>query len=155
MTTSPTAPSTPNVTSPPGIPLQAFTDGACKGNPGPGGWAVVYAVKGKRLSHFCGSAWGTTNNVMELTGVREAIKLADPATDLEIVTDSVNVIGWLQLGWRRKVPKIAALCTEIEALTGARPGSVSYWHCEGHSGHPLNTAADKIASAAAAKRRAL
>lgn len=142
------------VTSPPGVPLQAFTDGACKGNPGPGGWAIVYAVNGKRLCDHCGSAGTTTNNLMELTAVREAIKLADPLADLEIVTDSINVIGWLEAGWRRKNPNVGALCKEIEALTGARSGSVTYWHCKGHSGHALNTAADRIASAAAKRRAA-
>ena len=85
--------------------LVAHTDGACKGNPGPGGWAVVFSQGDKALVEYSGREANTTNNRMELTAVLEAIKHAPHTIRLDIVTDSKNVIGWLSQGWKRKSPR--------------------------------------------------
>jgi ribonuclease HI len=128
--------------------LTAHTDGACSGNPGPGGWAVVFSQGGVVVSEHCGSADATANNQMELMAIREAVSRSPSDVDLEIVTDSQNAIGWLSLGWKRNKPAIAALCCEIEALTGKRSGNVSYKHVRGHTGDSLNKRADKLATRA-------
>ncbi len=81
---------------PAGSVLTVHTDGACSGNPGPGGWSVVFDLDGTVVAKFSGSSEDrTTNNRMELTAVREAIRRAPVQARLEIVTDSQVVIGWL------------------------------------------------------------
>jgi ribonuclease HI len=90
---------------PAGSFLTAHTDGACSGNPGPGGWSVVFGLDGAVVAEFSGSGGSdTTNNRMELTAVREAIQHAPVQARLEIVTDSKNVIGWLDQGFKRNDP---------------------------------------------------
>ena len=133
--------------------LTAHTDGACSGNPGPGGWGVVFSnVQGIIVSEHSGHAPATTNNRMETTAVREAVKLTPPGIALEIATDSLNVIGWLSQGWKRKEPNNATLCREIDSLilthkeTGGR---VSFRHVRGHQGDVLNERADRLATDAA------
>lgn len=103
---SETTPELPDVIVPgAGGVLTAHTDGACSGNPGPGGWAVVFSRGGVVLSERAGSRVGaTTSNQMELMAIREAVSRAPLDVDLEIVTDSQNAIGWLSLGWKRNKP---------------------------------------------------
>jgi hypothetical protein len=100
--------------------LVAHTDGACSGNPGPGGWSAVLSQNAKAVAEYSGHEANTTNNRMELTAVREAIRHAPRSVRLDIVTDSKNVIGWLSQGWKRKEPAVAALCAEIDTLRGGR-----------------------------------
>ena len=142
---------------PAGTALTAHTDGACSGNPGPGGWSVVFSVNGTVVGEFSGGAEGdTTNNQMELTAVREAITRAPIGATLEIQTDSKNVIGWLDGRWKRNKPVIAALCSEIDALGAKRSasggGRVSLRHVPGHRGDTLNERADKLAKGALKRR---
>jgi ribonuclease HI len=143
--------------------LVAHTDGACKGNPGPGGWAVVFSQGNKAIAEFSGSDPNTTNNRMELTAVREAIRQAPANVKLEIVTDSELVIGWLSRGFKCKEPAIAALCAEIDTLRAGRglalaaddPASgVSFTYVRGHQGDKFNERADKLANEAIAALRA-
>lgn len=138
---------------PAGTALTAHTDGACSGNPGPGGWSVVFSVDGAIVGEFSGGeAADTTNNRMELAAVREAIRLAPLRAAVEIVTDSNNVVGWLAQGWKRKNPGVATLCQEIDALRAARAeadgGAVTFKRVRGHNGDPLNERADELATGA-------
>jgi len=128
--------------------LRAYTDGACSGNPGPGGWAVVFGREGVVVGERSGAVPHTTNNQMELTAIREAVRHAPAGTALEIVTDSGLVIGWLSKGFKRNNPQCAALCREIEGLAGARTVDLSFVQVKGHAGDVLNDRADKLAVAA-------
>jgi ribonuclease HI len=133
--------------------LTAHTDGACSGNPGPGGWAVVFSRDGVVIDEASGGCGGwTTNNRAELMAVLEAVRRAPASASLEIVTDSRNVIGWLEGGWKRREPPIAALCEEIDAARAARTasagGSVTFRHVMGHQGDALNERADRLATGA-------
>lgn len=140
--------------------LVAHTDGACKGNPGPGGWAVVFSQADKAIAEFSGSNPNTTNNRMELTAVREAIRQAPKNVKLEIVTDSKLVIGWLSQGFKRNEPSIAVLCGEIDTLRAGRgfalddpTGGISFTYVRGHQGDKFNERADKLANEAIAALR--
>ena len=132
--------------------LTAHTDGACSGNPGPGGWAVVFSNAGAIIAEHSGHAERSTNNRMEVTAVREAVRLVPPGVRLEIATDSLNVIGWLSQGWKRNEPTNAALCREIDALIVAHKetgGKITFRHVRGHRGDVLNERADLLATDAA------
>jgi ribonuclease HI len=135
--------------------LVAHTDGACSINPGPGGWAVVFSQGDKAIAEYSGREANTTNNRMELTAVREAIRHAPRSVRLNIVTDSKNVIGWLTGTFTRREPTIAALCAEIDALRDGRAfdvgdpdGGIRYCHVLGHQGDKFNERADHLAKAA-------
>jgi ribonuclease HI len=135
--------------------LVAHTDGAVSGNPGPGGWAVVFSQGDKAIAEYSGSEANTKNNRMELTAVREAIRHAPHGVRLDIVTDSKNVIGWLSQGWKRNDPTIAALSREIDTLRDGRAfdvgnpeGGIRYCHVLGHQGDKFNERADHLAKAA-------
>lgn len=144
-----------------------WTDGACSGNPGPGGWAaiVVPADGGAPLEHAGGAAQ-TTNNRMELTAALEGLRTLPDGADACVVTDSQLLVNsmttWLA-GWKRKGWKTAAgkpvknqdLVMALDAET-ARLGAVRWHWVRGHetgSGHEhkaLNDRADQLAVAAAA-----
>jgi ribonuclease HI len=139
-------------------PLIAHTDGGCSGNPGPGGWAVVFSQEGKIVGQHSGHEPATTNNRMELTAIREAIRLAPAQGRLQIVTDSQLAIGWLCQNWKRKEPANAAICAEIDKLRASRAsgtngqgGAVSFDYIKGHNGDPMNELADRLASGATRK----
>ena len=136
--------------------LVAHTDGACSGNPGPGGWAVVFSQGDKAIAEYSGSeAANTTSNQMELTAVREAIRQAPPNVRLDIVTDSRNVIGWLTGTFKRNNPAVAALSAEIDTLRAGRAfdagdpdGGIRFCHVRGHQGDKFNERADSLATQA-------
>jgi ribonuclease HI len=134
---------------PVGRVLAVHTDGACSGNPGPGGWAVVFSVDGIVVDAFYGGEPHTTNNRLELTAVREAIRRAPADAALEIMTDSQNVVGWLAGGWKHNDPTIAALCREVDGLRAQRTveqgGAVSFRHVRGHNADELNELPDRLA----------
>lgn len=127
--------------------LTAHTDGACFGNPGPGGWSVVFSQNDIVLGEYSGRVAETTNNRMELTAIREALSRAPAGIALEILTDSNNAVGWLQKAWKRNDPTITALCREIDGLAATRAGSVAYRHVKAHQGSTLNERADRLAVA--------
>lgn len=134
-----------------------FTDGACLGNPGPGGWGVVLRWRGveKELS---GSAVDTTNNRMELTAAIEGFAALKRGADVRVCTDSVYlrdgitrwINAWKRNGWRtaaRKPVKNADLWQNLDSLIASH--DVEWCWIKGHSGHPENERADRLASAAA------
>lgn len=131
-----------------------YTDGACSGNPGKGGWGavLVYANIEKEL---CGGCADTTNNRMELTAVIEALKkLKEPCeveltTDSKYVCDSVNkgwLYSWKKNGWK-KADKKPALNIDLweELIPLLEMHSVTFNWVKGHSGHPYNERCDALA----------
>jgi ribonuclease HI len=130
-----------------------YTDGACSGNPGPGGWGVVLQAGDHRKELHGGEA-GTTNNRMELMAAIEALKALKRPCEAELYTDSVYVRdgitkwihGWQRNGWRtaaKKPVKNADLWQElVEALS---PHQVEWHWVKGHAGHPENERADELA----------
>ena len=124
--------------------ITIYTDGACKGNPGPGGCAY-YCVETKAS----GSHWfkdETTNNRMELRAILEAIRYAREIHRLKtvtIVTDSSLCIGWLSLGWKRNHQAIDSLVDSIQRVSKGL--TIKYKHVKGHSGDPHNERVDRMA----------
>ncbi len=129
------------------------TDGACEGNPGPGGFAAVIDSDGSRRE-ITGGVKHTTNNRMELSAVIRGLAALDEPSRVRIVTDSQYVVygitRWIQ-GWRRKGWRIASgapvknrdLWEELDAL--ARKHDVRWEWIRGHAGHPENERADFLA----------
>ena len=137
--------------------VDAFTDGACLGNPGPGGWGVVLRAGGveKELS---GAEAATTNNRMELMAAILALESLDRSARVRVHTDSTYVkngitewIGrWKANGWRTSARKPVANIDLWQRLEAAVAGHKVTWHwVRGHAGHPENERADALAVAAA------
>lgn len=134
--------------------VDAYTDGACKGNPGPGGWGVLL-VYGDHRKELHGGNKQTTNNRMELQAVIEALKSLKRASNIRIHTDSQyvhkGISEWLD-GWKRKGWKTAAnkpvknqdLWEELDALSSRH--KVKWIWVRGHTGHPGNESADRLAN---------
>ena len=142
--------------------VEIFTDGACSGNPGPGGWGAILRYNGKE-KELCGGESNTTNNRMELSGVIEALKaLKEPCeaiitTDSKYVFDSVTkgwVYSWRANGWR-KADKKPALNVDLwtELLVLLEKHSVTFCWVKGHNEHPENERCDKLAVAQCEKHR--
>lgn len=138
--------------------IEAFTDGACSGNPGPGGWGAILRYNGT-IKELSGGAPDTTNNRMELTAAISALTaLKEPCT-VELYTDSNYVKdgigGWIE-GWKRNGWKTAAKqpvknADLWQALDEARRRHKVTWHwVKGHAGHPENERADELARLAMA-----
>ncbi len=134
--------------------VDIYTDGACSGNPGKGGWAAIL-VYNKREKELCGSAAETTNNRMELTAVINALEaLKEPCevtltTDSRYVCDSVTkgwVYSWKKNGWK-KGDKKPALNVDLweQLLPLLEKHEVSFNWVRGHIGHPYNERCDKLA----------
>ena len=133
--------------------VTVYTDGACKGNPGPGGWGALL-VAGGRERELSGGERHTTNNRMELTAVIRALESLNRACDIELYTDSQYVKngietwihGWKRNGWRtadRKPVKNAELWRELDRLAAQHR---IHWHwVKGHNGHPDNERVDELA----------
>ncbi len=137
--------------------LQLITDGACLGNPGPGGWAAILRYSGHTREMF-GSAPHTTNNRMELTAAIEGLRAIKESCEVEVVTDSEyvknGITQWIH-GWKRKnwiksdkKPVLNAdLWRALDAET-ARHKTTWTW-TRGHASHDDNNRADELATAAA------
>ena len=134
--------------------INIYTDGACSGNPGPGGWGAVLVYNGieKQLS---GGEKNTTNNRMELTAVIEALKaLKEPCnvtltTDSKYVCDAINkewVFGWQRNNWR-KADKKPALNVDLweQLLELLKIHNVEFGWVKGHNGHKYNEICDRLA----------
>lgn len=134
--------------------IEIFTDGACSGNPGPGGWGAVLRF-GAREKELCGGEKETTNNRMELTAVIEALSaLKEPCivkltTDSKYVCDAVSkgwVYSWKSNGWR-KADKKPALNVDLweRLLVLLENHEVEFCWVKGHAGHPENERCDELA----------
>ena len=159
MTTSPASPNA--------LPfVRLFTDGACSGNPGPGGWGFIlrHPASGKEREGSGGQAQ-TTNNQMELMAVIEGLRALKSRSQVEVITDSKYVAqgseewmpSWKRNGWRRKEGKQFKPVKNVELwqlmdeLLGKH--EVRFTVVKGHSGHPENERCDVLAVAEAQKFR--
>ena len=138
--------------------VDLYTDGACSGNPGPGGWGSILVYKGKELV-LSGGHPSTTNNRMELTAVIEGLsRLKEPCevtlcSDSKYVIDSLEkgwVYGWKAKNWMRKSEPVpnADLWQKLLPLVSAH--RLTYIWVKGHNGHPYNERCDKLATEQAA-----
>lgn len=141
-------------------PMIIFTDGACSGNPGPGGWGAIVLTEDGQVTELGGGDSSTTNNRMELTGAIEALVFCRQFPgNIDLYTDSVYVIRgitqWI-FGWRRSQWKTAEggdvlnrdLWERLESLVRSREGGkVSWKFSRGHNGIPGNERCDAIAVA--------
>ena len=120
--------------------FEIYTDGACIGNPGPGGWAAVI-VQGTSEVQLAGGEPKTTNNRMEITAVIRGIDHVPPGSEITVWSDSEYVIKTMTRGWKRKVNN--DLWDQLDAAAAKR--NVSWEWVRGHSGHPYNELADDLA----------
>ncbi len=134
--------------------VDIYTDGACRGNPGPGGWGVVMRFKGKEKQLF-GGEMETTNNRMELKAVIMALEQLTRPAAVRVTTDSKYVQqgitewihNWKRNGWRtaaKKPVKNSDLWRELDELVSRH--DVAWDWVKGHSGHPDNELADDLAN---------
>lgn len=146
--------------------VELYTDGACSGNPGPGGWAFILRdlKTGKELTGSGGEA-DSTNNRMEIMAVIQGLSALKKSCHVKLHSDSKYVLqglkewvkGWKANNWMRKegrklVPlKNAELWKELDQLVQLH--RISYHHVRGHSGHPENERCDQMAVAASEKYR--
>jgi ribonuclease HI len=137
--------------------VEIFTDGACKGNPGPGGWGVVLRM-GHHEKELAGNEAQTTNNRMELTATIRALESLKEPCEVHLHTDSRYVIdgitkwifGWQKNGWRTAAKKPVLNADLWQQLqSAARRHKIEWIWVKGHDGHPENERADKLASDAA------
>ena len=137
--------------------VQVITDGACKGNPGPGGWAAVLRF-GKHRKEIYGSEPQTTNNRMELTAALKGLEALTEPCEVEVVTDSEYlkngitkwIRGWKTNGWQTKEKKPVLNRDLWEALDQAVTRHRTTWTwTKGHASHEDNNRADELASEAA------
>lgn len=134
--------------------VQIYTDGACRGNPGPGGWGALLRYKDRELELFGGDP-ATTNNRMELLAAIKALEALTRPTAAVITTDSTYVMkgitewlpNWVRKGWRTasNTPvKNADLWQQLVAAQA--PHQVEWQWVRGHAGHPGNERADQLAN---------
>ncbi len=139
--------------------MLVYTDGACSGNPGPGGWGAVIR-SGDREKELAGGEALTTNNRMELLAAIRALQALKRPCHVDLTTDSIYVRdgitkwihGWQKNGWRtadRKPVKNAELWQEL--LEATRRHRIEWHWVKGHAGHAENERADQLACAAAAQ----
>ncbi|MCW8945639.1 MAG: ribonuclease HI [Sedimenticola sp.] len=134
--------------------VEVFTDGACKGNPGPGGWGALMRFKGKERQLYGGEP-GTTNNRMELLAVISALEALTRPSQVRVTTDSRYVQNgitdwinnWKRNGWKtaaKKPVKNSDLWQRLDQLVATH--DVTWAWVKGHSGHPENELADCLAN---------
>ncbi len=149
------------------LPIIVFTDGAAKGNPGPGGWGVIVVTPDQHVTELGGGAPHTTNNRMELSGAIAALQhVADQAGPVAVYTDSTYVIqgitqwvwGWRKRGWKTTQGGDVLnrdLWERLSGLAGARArGEVDWRWVRGHVGTPGNERVDQISVAFALQQPA-
>ena len=134
--------------------VEIFSDGACSGNPGPGGYGAILRWKGKE-KELCGGEAHTTNNRMELSGVIEALSALKYPCKVKLTTDSKYVIdsvtkgwvyNWKKNGWK-KADKSPALNVDLweKLLALLETHEVEFFWIKGHAGHPENERCDSLA----------
>ncbi len=138
--------------------IYAYTDGACSGNPGPGGWgALLLAMNGEKVlkeRDLCGGEPNTTNNRMELLAAINALEALERPSEITIITDSTYVkngvtswiYGWKKNGWRTSAKKPVKNDDLWKRLDEAQTRHNVTWEwVKGHAGHPENERADALA----------
>ena len=134
--------------------VEIFTDGACSGNPGPGGWGAILAFQG-REKELMGGEPATTNNRMELTAVIRALESLEARSRVRLYTDSQYVQkgitewihDWKRRGWRTADRKPVKNIDLWKRLDEVAQGHEVEWHwVRGHAGHPENERADALAN---------
>ena len=134
--------------------IKIFTDGACKGNPGKGGWGAVLKY-GDTVKEISGYDKNTTNNIMELTAAVEALKLLKEPCEVALTTDSTYVkngisnwiFNWKKNGWKtasKKAVKNKELWQKLNSL--CENHLITWEWVKGHSGHPENERCDQLAN---------
>ncbi len=134
-----------------------YTDGACRGNPGPGGWGVLLRY-GRHEKILSGAEVHTTNNRMELIAAIQALAALDEPCKIELYTDSQYVqkgvtewlAGWKEKGWKKADKKLVKNADLWQALDQevSRHHHINWHWVKGHSGHPENELVDSIANLA-------
>lgn len=141
--------------------VEIYTDGACSGNPGPGGWGAIL-MSGRHHKELRGSEPTTTNNRMELRATIEALNALKFPSDVHLYTDSSYVkdgitkwiYAWKRNGWRTAAKKPVKNAELWQALDEAGERHEITWHwLKGHAGHPENERADELARLAIAELR--
>lgn len=122
--------------------IKLYTDGACSGNPGPGGWAAII-VNGDYIHKISGSAESTTNNRMEIIAVIEGLKAFKNPSNVDIITDSAYVVNTMTKGWRRN--KNQDLWNKLDDLIVKH--NVRFTWVKGHASNEYNNECDKMAVA--------
>ena len=133
--------------------IEIFTDGACSGNPGPGGWGAILRFQG-RDKELSGGHPETTNNQMELQAAIEALKALKEPCSIELYTDSqylrqgitLWIHNWKRNGWKtsdKKPVKNQALWEELDGLVKIH--AINWHWLKGHAGHPENERCDELA----------
>lgn len=134
--------------------VEIFTDGACKGNPGPGGWGALLRY-GKHQKSFCGGELQTTNNRMEMLAAIEALRALKKSCEVKLTTDSEYLrrgvtewmAGWQRNGWRTADKKPVKNQDLWQLLAEEIKRHQIAWHwVRGHQGHPENEHADQLAN---------
>ena len=142
--------------------VEIFTDGACKGNPGPGGWGALLRM-GRHEKELSGGEPQTTNNRMEMTAVIEALRALKGPVAARVHTDSQYVQkgisewihGWKRNGWKtadRKPVKNVDLWQKLDALVAGGPHRIQWHWVRGHAGHEGNERADALANRGVPRR---
>ncbi len=141
-------------------PVRIYTDGACKGNPGPGGWGAILQY-GETQKELKGCEANTTNNIMELTAVIRALDALKEPCEVDVTTDSSYVKNgiskwihnWKCNGWKTAAKKPVKNKDLWQQLDAAVQRHHITWHwVKGHSGHPENERADELANEAIISR---
>ncbi len=136
--------------------VEIWTDGGCKPNPGPGGWAAILVYKGT-MKELTGGELETTNNRMELTAAAEALEaLTRPCkvalhTDSEYLKNGITrwMTGWVRKNWRSSTgDPVKNMDLWRRILDAAKPHEIDWRWVRGHSGEPLNERADELATQA-------
>jgi ribonuclease HI len=134
--------------------VKIYTDGACRGNPGPGGWGVLMRFNGAEKELYGGESH-TTNNRMELTAAVKALEALKRKSDVDLFTDSQYVrqgitqwiLSWKKNGWKnsqKKAVKNADLWQQLDSLNFQH--NIAWHWVKGHSGHVENERADGLAN---------
>ena len=136
--------------------ITLFTDGACRGNPGPGGWAAILRIDGQE-TELSGGDPSTTNNRMELIAVIEGLSRIPEGSEVRVVSDSQYVVkgisewvpNWIRRGWR-KADRKPVLNQELwqRLVSEAERCHVTWQWVEGHAGHAENERCDRLANEA-------
>lgn len=137
-----------------------YTDGACSGNPGPGGWGAILMYKGAK-KEISGGMKETTNNIMEITAVVEALKCLKVESDVQVYSDSAYTVNafnqgwiynWMKNGWKtsgKEPVKNKELWQELYALT--KKHKVEFIKVKGHANNEFNNRCDEMAREAIQK----